>query len=148
MATEAQKRASAKYDKEFTKQVIMKLNVLTDKDILGYLDRLGRKKESKQGFIKAAIRASLPLTETATIWISAEALPICPDEDQIRDHANKDEVVEFNGLRLVYDEAYHAICVRTEAGQHVDRYTFDWKAYKWDYDFSEEEEIGIEEELD
>ena len=53
MATsEAQKRASAKYDKENTTQLLIRLNKKTDKDIIMELDT----KYSKAGYIKDLIR--------------------------------------------------------------------------------------------
>ena len=52
MATEAQKRATLKYDTENTMQIKMKLNRVTDADILELLDR----QENKQGFIKELLR--------------------------------------------------------------------------------------------
>ena len=55
MATEAQKRASAKYDKKNTKSILLKFNLKTDTDILDYLETVG----NKQGFIKELIRASI-----------------------------------------------------------------------------------------
>ena len=66
MATEAQKRAIAKYDAENTTRISMKLNNKTDADILQKLAEV----ESKQGYIKELIRKDLqkqtaknPLTE-------------------------------------------------------------------------------------
>lgn len=53
--TEAQKRATAKYDAKNTTRVILKLNNTTDADILAKLDACG----NKQGYIKALIRADL-----------------------------------------------------------------------------------------
>lgn len=55
MASEAQKRAVAKYDRENTKQFKLKLNVRTDADIIDWLSR----QSSKQGAVKAAIRAMM-----------------------------------------------------------------------------------------
>ena len=52
MTTEAQKRATLKYDTENTMQIKMKLNRVTDADILELLDR----QENKQGFIKELLR--------------------------------------------------------------------------------------------
>lgn len=52
MTSNAQSRASAKYDKENTKSVMLKLNRLYDADILCLLDS----KENKQGYIKELIR--------------------------------------------------------------------------------------------
>lgn len=53
--TEAQKRATAKYDAKNTTRVILKLNTTTDADILAKLEACG----NKQGYIKALIRADL-----------------------------------------------------------------------------------------
>jgi hypothetical protein len=55
MITEAQKRASAKYDKKNTKQMVLKLNLNTDADILAHLETL----QNKQGYIKDLIRKDL-----------------------------------------------------------------------------------------
>lgn len=55
MATEAQIKAQKKYDAENTRQVHLKLNRSTDKDVLEKLDGV----PSKQGYIKALIRADL-----------------------------------------------------------------------------------------
>lgn len=45
----------ARYDRAHTKQVILKLNLKTDADILRQLEACG----NKQGYIKALIRADL-----------------------------------------------------------------------------------------
>ena len=55
MTSEAQKRASAKYDSAKTRQIKMKLNLETDKDILKRLDEV----PNKQTYIKALIRADI-----------------------------------------------------------------------------------------
>lgn len=55
MATEAQIKAQARYDKANTRQVHLKLNRRTDCDILEKLSSV----PSKQGYIKALIRADL-----------------------------------------------------------------------------------------
>lgn len=55
MATEAQIRANKKYEAENTRQVHLKLNLRTDKDVLEKLDSV----PNKQGYIKALIRADL-----------------------------------------------------------------------------------------
>lgn len=52
MATEAQKRASAKYDKANTRSVLLKFNTTSDADILTMLDEV----ENRQGYIKSLIR--------------------------------------------------------------------------------------------
>lgn len=48
----AQKKASAKYDKDNTKGIYLKLNLTTDADIIGHL----AKKEKVQTYIKKLIR--------------------------------------------------------------------------------------------
>lgn len=52
MASKAQIKASEKYDRLNTKQIILKLNKRTDADILEILDNVG----NKQGYIKDLIR--------------------------------------------------------------------------------------------
>ena len=55
MATEAQLKASAKYDKANTKSIFLKLNIKTDADILQFLETVG----NKQGYIKELIRKDM-----------------------------------------------------------------------------------------
>lgn len=55
MTSEAQKRASAKYDATHTKQIIVKLNLRTDKDVINKLEEV----PSKQGYIKELIRKDI-----------------------------------------------------------------------------------------
>lgn len=55
MATQAQKNASAKYDKNNTRSVLLKLNKTTDADILARLEDA----ENKQGYIKALVRKDI-----------------------------------------------------------------------------------------
>lgn len=55
MATEAQIKAQKRYDAANTRQVHLKLNRRTDKDVLARLDEV----KSKQGYIKELIRADL-----------------------------------------------------------------------------------------
>lgn len=50
-ASEAQKRASIKYDKANTVQKLLKLNKKTDKDILDWISG-----KNFQGYVKALIR--------------------------------------------------------------------------------------------
>ena len=53
--SEALKKAVAKYDASHTKQIKLKLNLETDKDILERLEKVG----NKQGYIKALIREDI-----------------------------------------------------------------------------------------
>lgn len=57
MSKESHVKAAMKYDKENTKQVALKLNLKTDKDIL---DALG-KSENVQGYIKKLIRTDFEI---------------------------------------------------------------------------------------
>ena len=53
--SEAQKRATAKYAREKCVMLSLKLNKTTDADVLAKLDKV----DSKQGYIKALIRADI-----------------------------------------------------------------------------------------
>ena len=55
MSTEAQRKASAKYDREHTKSILLKLNTTSDADILAKLDEVG----NKQGYIKELVRGDI-----------------------------------------------------------------------------------------
>jgi hypothetical protein len=59
MTSEAQKRASTKYDKANTKGIYLKLNRTTDADIIEYLE----KADNVQGLIKDLIRNSMKEAE-------------------------------------------------------------------------------------
>lgn len=56
MATKAQVKASNKYDKENTKNINLRLNKKTDKDILDFLETV---QPSKMGYIKNLIRKDI-----------------------------------------------------------------------------------------
>lgn len=55
MASQAQIRAVRKYDDAHTKQILLKFNLDTDKDILEKLESVG----NKQGYIKELIRRDM-----------------------------------------------------------------------------------------
>ena len=57
-ASKAQLRAQAKYDKDNTVQITLKLNKKTDKDIIDWL----YDESNKQGYIKSLIRADIDKT--------------------------------------------------------------------------------------
>ena len=57
--TEAQRKAQRRYDAKNTRQVHIKLNLRTDKDVLARLDEV----QSKQGYIKRLIREDLAKEE-------------------------------------------------------------------------------------
>lgn len=52
---EIQKKAQMKYDAKATKQIKLKLNLTSDKDILDKLDQV----DNKQGYIKELIRKDI-----------------------------------------------------------------------------------------
>lgn len=52
---EVQKKAQMKYDAKATKQIKLKLNLTSDKDILDKLDEV----DNKQGYIKELIRKDI-----------------------------------------------------------------------------------------
>lgn len=55
MVSEAQKRASAKYDAKATTRISLKFNLVHDSDILDKLDKV----DNKQGYIKNLIREDI-----------------------------------------------------------------------------------------
>ena len=55
MSTDAQKRATAKYDAANTIRYHLKLNKQTDADIIAHLDMI----DNKQGYIKDLIRKDM-----------------------------------------------------------------------------------------
>ena len=61
MASDAQKRANAKYDAANTKGLYLKLNITSDAGIIEWLDEMARRdpKKGKQGYIKDLILADM-----------------------------------------------------------------------------------------
>ena len=55
MTTVAQRKASAKYDRNHTRSILFKFNTTSDADILAKLDEVG----NKQGYIKELIRENI-----------------------------------------------------------------------------------------
>lgn len=55
MISDAKRRANAKYDKENTKGIYLKLNLTTDADIIDHLSI----KDNTQGYIKQLIRQDI-----------------------------------------------------------------------------------------
>lgn len=60
MASEAQIKAQARYDKTHTRTFALKMNLRTDADILKKLDSVG----NKQGYIKQLIRYDIWKSES------------------------------------------------------------------------------------
>ena len=75
MASEAQKKAGAKYDAAHTKQIMMKLNTGTDADILEHLQASG----NVQGYIKQLIRDDMEGRRTEWIPVTERL----PENDEI-----------------------------------------------------------------
>lgn len=73
MVTEAQRKASAKYDRNHTKSILFKFNTTNDADILAKLDEVG----NKQGYIKNLIRDNICGNESI-LSIEAIRLLILP----------------------------------------------------------------------
>lgn len=61
MSTEAQRRASLKYNKASTKNIQFRLNTKTDADIISFLDTL----PNKMGYFKALVRADMEARKNA-----------------------------------------------------------------------------------
>ena len=61
MASEAQKRANAKYDAAHTKGLYLKLNLESDAAIIAWLEEVAQRDpvKGKQGYIKDLIKADM-----------------------------------------------------------------------------------------
>lgn len=57
--SDAVRKAKAKYDKKWTRQVKLKLHIVRDADVLEVLDAVG----NKQGYIKRLIRDDVGVSE-------------------------------------------------------------------------------------
>lgn len=55
MASEAQKRATAKYDRENKVTITVKLNKKTEADLVAFMEGI----DNKQGYIKSLIREAM-----------------------------------------------------------------------------------------
>ena len=73
MVSEAKKKAQLRYDKENTRQIILKLNTKTDADVIGKLDSVG----NKQGYLKKLVRNSLRC-DTGVLSVESIKLLVLP----------------------------------------------------------------------
>ena len=73
MISEAKKKAQLRYDKENTKQIILKLNTKTDADVLGKLESVG----NKQGYLKDLVRDNLRC-DSAVLSLDSIKLLVLP----------------------------------------------------------------------
>lgn len=115
-STDAQIKAAAKYDKNNTKLIQLKLNKKTDADILDFLDGL----DNRQGFIKELIRKHMK---------GAEAVPVI--DKRIVDGEfleGKTVVVSIDGRefkRKPYYSAKWGDLVITVLGNEYAKYEFE-----------------------
>jgi len=59
MKTEAQKRAKKKFEATNCKQISLQLNYNTDAEVIAWLDKQTEITGSRQGYIKALIKADI-----------------------------------------------------------------------------------------
>lgn len=73
MVSEAKKKAQLRYDKENTRQIILKLNTKTDADVIGKLENVG----NKQGYLKALVRGNMR-NDTGVLSLDSIKLLVLP----------------------------------------------------------------------
>ena len=73
MVSEAKKKAQLRYDKDNTRQIILKLNTKTDADVIGKLESVG----NKQGYLKDLVRDNLRC-ETGVLPFDSIKLRVLP----------------------------------------------------------------------
>ena len=73
MVSEAKKKAQLRYDKDNTRQIILKLNTKTDADVIGTLESVG----NKQGYLKDLVRDNLRC-ETGVLPFDSIKLLVLP----------------------------------------------------------------------
>lgn len=96
MATEALNRAREKYDAQNTRKYGLKLNTVTDADLITYLDGV----PNKQGTIKAALREHIERRKSMFTKQDIEVMI----EDYLADHPGLLDENDANGaLEVDYD---------------------------------------------
>ena len=96
MATEALNRAREKYDAQNTRKYGLKLNTVTDADLITYLDGV----PNKQGAIKAALREHIERRKSMFTKQDIEVMI----EDYLADHPGLLDENDANGaLEVDYD---------------------------------------------
>lgn len=143
--TNARSRASMRYDAENTVQIIMRLNKRTDADILEYFDYLKELNASRQGFIKEAILKAADPIGSASIWMSNGALDICKEIPAVKLRAMASRGESPAGTRMSFEPWSNELHIVTESTQTIHRYIW---AGKWEYDFSQEDEMTEEDIID
>ena len=115
--TEAQKKATKKYDATNTRQYHLKLNLKTDADIIQWLD----KQDSMQGYIKDLIRADME--EQELLSKMAKRTQAIEDEISGMQVQLVDDYRDEDAIKVCMDEGH-----RIYVGRH------DWFEYRIDVD--------------
>ena len=131
MTTEAQRKASAKYDKEHTRGILFKFNKTNDADILAKLDEVG----NKQGYIKKLIREDIG-GHRSVLSIDAIRLMILPvvqkyeikkatlfgsyARGEATDDSDVDLLVECDNIRNMEDYLALERGIKNAIGKKVD----------------------------
>lgn len=136
MTTEAQKKASAKYDRNHTKSILFKFNTTRDADILAKLDEVG----NKQGYIKKLIRGDICGNDEA-LSIDSIRLMILPvvlkygieratlfgsyARGEAKEDSDVDFLIECNGIDTMTEYLSLTDDLKTAIGKNVDIVMYD-----------------------
>ena len=136
MTTEAQKKASAKYDRNHTKSILFKFNTTRDADILAKLDEVG----NKQGYIKKLIRGDICGNDEA-LSIDSIRLMILPvvlkygieratlfgsyARGEAKEDSDVDFLIECNGIDTMTEYLSLTDDLKTSIGKNVDIVMYD-----------------------
>ena len=136
MTTEAQKKASAKYDRNHTKSILFKFNTTRDADILAKLDEVG----NKQGYIKKLIRGDICGNDEA-LSIDSIRLMILPvvlkygieratlfgsyARGEAKEGSDVDFLIECNGIDTMTEYLSLTDDLKTAIGKNVDIVMYD-----------------------
>jgi predicted nucleotidyltransferase len=136
MTTEAQKKASAKYDRNHTKSILFKFNTTRDADILAKLEEVG----NKQGYIKKLIRGDICGNDEA-LSIDSIRLMILPvvlkygieratlfgsyARGEAKEDSDVDFLIECNGIDTMTEYLSLTDDLKTAIGKNVDIVMYD-----------------------
>lgn len=136
MTTEAQKKASAKYDRNHTKSILFKFNTTRDADILAKLDEVG----NKQGYIKKLIRGDICGNDEA-LSIDSIRLMILPvvlkygieratlfgsyARGEAKEDSDVDFLIKCNGIDTMTEYLSLTDDLKTAIGKNVDIVMYD-----------------------
>jgi len=96
MATEAQKRAIAKYDASHTVQIKLKLNLETDKDVIEKLNEV----DNKQGYIKRLIREDIGAGKVKYVYKELGRSAVVIDAETDEEAIDKARQLTYKGTLL------------------------------------------------